>query len=126
MTELSFLIELLLNHDLPKPTKDLIAERIKEVEQGITSSPRPREVPLHFNNVGPQQAASTLKAMAKHGDIPPIVMTEIPPVVPVEQVAQTPMAAAAVNHRNTLINKAVNQNREMVDTGKGTKGPRKW
>lgn len=40
MTELTFLIELLLHHELPAATKDLIAERIKEVE-GVLVSPRP-------------------------------------------------------------------------------------
>lgn len=35
MGELSFLIELLLNHKLAKPTKDLIAARIKDLEQAV-------------------------------------------------------------------------------------------
>ncbi len=66
MTELSFLIELLLNHDLPKATKDLIAQRIKEVEQNLTShtvnyKPSAIMIPNPAN-----QAVSTLQAMARH------------------------------------------------------------
>ncbi len=33
MGELSFLLEILLNHKLGKPTKDLIAARIRELEE---------------------------------------------------------------------------------------------
>lgn len=130
VTELTFLVDLLLHHDLPKETKDVVAARIGVVESNLqyhlSIMQKPKEVPLHFNNTGPRQAASTLALMQKHGDIAPVMMPEIPAIVPVEHVAQTPQAAAGVNHRNNLINKAVNQNRDMVDTGKGTKGPRKW
>jgi hypothetical protein len=83
MTELSFLIELLLNHDLPKATKDLIASRIKEVEQTLTATRIPFVATSQVQNVPPklQQAASTLAAMAKHGDIPPqpVMAPETPP-----------------------------------------------
>lgn len=125
MSELSFLIDLLLNHDLPKATKDLIAERIKFVEDKLLAGPpnwderflNGRHPGLVNPIIGPSssittaalavapQAPSTLALMAKHGDITlPIVQTPImPPVVPVEQVAQTPATAAAMNHRYGII-----------------------
>ncbi len=123
MTELSFLIELLLNHDLPKATKDLIASRIKEVEQNLTT----RIQPLATRQIQPvapqlQQSPSTLAAMARHGDMPALVLPpEMPPVEPVAVIAQTPQTAAAMNHRNQTIADAVNG---KVD--KSTGRPRKW
>lgn len=103
MTELTFLVDLLLNHNLAKETKDVIASRIKDVEQAIQTQsmqvtwnrPQPVAVPQ-----GPQQSASTLALMAKHGDLPPVPMavpTSAPE--PVAVVAHTPATAAAMNAR---------------------------
>jgi hypothetical protein len=103
VSELSFLVELLLNHKLPKATKDAIAARIKEVECR-TSSYSPRSVsssplsslpapslPAHIAN----QPASTQAAMMRHGDIAalPPPAPEAPP--PVEVIAHTPTAPRA-------------------------------
>lgn len=127
MSELSFLIELLLNHDLPKATKDLIASRIKEVEQGLTSHQvRAGGFPIYNPSVGPTaQAPSTLAAMARHGDIPAISPPVIPPVPVVERVAQTPATAAALTARNEAITRAASS-RPLAATEKGRTSPRKW
>jgi len=107
MTELSFLIELLLNHDLPKATKDLLASRIKEVEGNLVAKqpqPLPAYIPpAHLQN----QAPSTMAAMAKHADPSIVVPTPIVPVEPVAHIAQTPATAAALNARADLINAAI-------------------
>lgn len=92
MTELSFLIELLLNHKLPKATKDLIAERVKEVEGNRTAPPRPIIPPI---TGGVPQAASTIAAFAREG-------LPLEPA-PVTQIAQTPAAAAALVSRESAI-----------------------
>ena len=95
MTELSFLIDLLMNHKLAKATKDLIAERIKEVESGITAGmswPAKTNRPTISN--AQQQAPSTLANLEKMGGLPPIE-----PEAPVEQIAQTPAAAQALQRR---------------------------
>lgn len=101
MTELSFLIELLLNHDLKKETKDAVAARIREVEEALV----PHRVPTIFSGnpypstsgcaVVPasKQAPSTLALMAKHGDIPPVPTQPLappppPPVLTEAQIAQ--------------------------------------
>ncbi len=120
-SELSFLIELLLNHDVPKTTKDLIASRIKEVEVNLTlNQVRPQVVqPQAIHGV--PQAASTLALMAKHGDIAPVPMPEMPPIVPVEQIAQTPATAQAMSARANAIAASLNK---TVD--KTTGRPRKW
>lgn len=121
-SELTFLIELLLNHDLPKITKDLVASRIKEVEQALTARPQayaPTPVITTLNGI--KQAPSTLAAMARHGDIT-IEAPIMPPVPePVAQIAQTPATAAAMNSRHEAIAASL---AGKVDKISGR--PRKW
>jgi hypothetical protein len=106
VTELSFLVELILNPKLPRPIKELVAARIKEVETSYESGAVRSSVPRPS---GPQQAASTLAAMARHD-------------VPVEQVAQSQAAVATIAHKNELI-AAVKADRPMTNPD-GSK--RKW
>lgn len=124
MTELTFLIDLLLNHDLTKPTKDAIAMRIKDVEEQLTTHPQTKFGPIPA--VVQKQAPSTLALMAKHGDIPDIPKVEMPPVVPVEQIAQTPATQAALAARNQMINGAISGQIDQINTGKNIRGPKKW
>lgn len=88
MTELSFLIDLLMNHKLSKATKELIASRIKEVEFSMSSRPSGPSYspPVIYNGV--PQAASTVALLEKHGPLPVV-----------ENIAQTPEAAAALANR---------------------------
>jgi hypothetical protein len=111
MTELSFLIDLLMNHKLPKVTKELIANRIKEVgsllqvkEVYIPAGPHVGTLPYKST-----QAPSTLAAMARHG-IPEGTIAHMinPPikvedVMPVEVIAQTPQTAQAMQSRQQAI-----------------------
>lgn len=62
VTELQFLIDLLLNHKLPKATKDLVAKRIGEVETGLI--PPPRHIALHpsVRAMGNQVEAQAMQA----------------------------------------------------------------
>lgn len=103
MTELSFLIELLLKHKLEADTKDAIAIRIRKVadammSDAIESSPyRPRL------NVEPQARV-------------------LPPPVPiVAQIAHTPAAQAAMASREQAIAEAI-AGKVNKDTGR----PRKF
>lgn len=100
MTELSFLIDLLLNHKLAKATKDAIAERIKEVEGAV----RPFSQPINYLKevVGPAAQGFTpaiLTTMKAH-DSQPIIP------VPYMEIAQTPAAAEAMKHREALMSGA--------------------
>ncbi len=123
MTELSFLIELLLNHKLPKLTKDAIAMRIKDVEAAMNpngtvvytpSSP----IPVPINS---PQAASTLALMAKHGDIPNVEVQAPQKPETVAVIAHTPAAQAAMQSRQEAISAALSGKPE-----KGATKPRKW
>lgn len=118
MTELSFLIDLLLNHTLEKKTKDAIASRIIEVEKDLvartTQSQYSMPVQRLPNPLPPasiqSQAPSTLALMQKHGDVagnislPDSAVTEAPPVA---IVAHTPATAAAMAARAEMINSAI-------------------
>lgn len=133
MTELTFLLDLLLNHKLPMATKVAVTERIKEVEarlaQGYSiprnADPRPNiaAVPAHLAN----QAPSTIAAMMKHPDLvaqmsPTIgIAPQEPSVAPVQVIAQTPAAQAALNARQEAINGALSGKPE-----KGRTSPRKF
>lgn len=128
MTELTFLLELLLNHKLPKSTKEAIAARIKEVEEKLSQpnmhSMHTRTAPAGF--VPPHlanQAPSTIAAMMKHEMAPPTagpVLESVPLQTPAV-IAQTPAAQAAVSARQEAINLAVSGKLE-----KGRTSPRKF
>lgn len=112
MTELSFLLDLLLNHRLQKATKDLIRERIKEVEQGIPLTPQGRAnahlaaMPaISANPIVAQQAPSMQAIMARHPDLgnPDLAA----PVTPVAVVAQTAATQAALASRQQAIAESI-------------------
>lgn len=108
MTELSYLIDLLLNHKLSKATKDSVANRIKEIQE--IYKPHPVAKPLAPGGV--QQAPSTQAFLDRNPDL-------IQPSQPVEVIAQTPATAAALEHRAKSI-----ANAGVAD--KATGRPRKW
>lgn len=132
MTELSFLISLLLNDDVTKPVKLLIADRIKEVE----ARPGPVWVnPQALHNIytpvssKSAQSPSTqriLDEMAAEGQ--PVAMIERPAmpgeVSSNEQntiIASTPAAAQALAARQQAIANATSGRSE-----KGRTSPRKF
>lgn len=129
MSELSFLLDILLNHQLQKPTKDAIRDRIREVEAGLVAgviaAPAPRPQPAAANPRA--QSPSTMALLAKHpdlvgggGEIPaPACVPD--PVVPVAVIAQTPAAAQAMALRNQSIQQAMSGRPEQ-----GRTSPRKF
>lgn len=122
-SELSFLIDLLMNHKLSKTTKELVAQRIKEVEGRISSGMTLGGVVQQSRNTNPMvQSASTLAALAKHGlPIPEVSTTPEPAPVPVEQIAQTPETQAAMARRQQSM---LETQRRPADPATGR--PRKW
>lgn len=138
MTELSFLLDLLLNHKLPKVTRDAVATRIKEVETRMTLSPvaqTVRQMPLP--NIPPAlvgQAPSTIAAMIRHqqqtGTTDPTIAIMEETVAAAKEmaepktvaiIAQTPAAAQAMAQRQAAINIALSGK-----PAKGETSPRKF
>jgi hypothetical protein len=130
MTELTFLIELLLHHKLPAATKDAISERIQAVEALLISG-RPNLPHVTYEKPqlagpaiigGAKQSPSTAALLAKHPDLvqqmnqsstkEAPIQVEAPPEPPkvaVENVAQTPAAIDAMMKRQEMIANSRNE-----------------
>lgn len=120
MTELSFLIDLILNEKLTKRLKERISERIKEIE----SQPQvPNWMPTHSRNAVPTvgvsihdgQPESTKRLMEKHRIEEPLQIIQ-PQTSGVSLAAQQALQA-----RNDAIMQAVSGREE-----KGRTSPRKF
>ena len=117
MTELQFLIDLLLNHKLSKETKALIKERIGQVEAQYA---RPQQViqrPIVRSPTA--QAASTQAILEKNPDLiknPQEIVSN-----PTHIVEETPLRP--ITPADLAINRIAGAE---VSTGKGMKGPRKF
>lgn len=109
MTELSFLLELLLEHELKKETQKLIRERIKEIEQ-----PRAQTRPVQTG-----QAPSMQRAVAEMEQDQAIRVNfaQMPP----QAIPQSPAVAQAMAHRQALVAQAISGKEE-----KGRTSPRKF
>lgn len=99
MTERAFLIDLLLDDKLPKRFKTMIGDRIKELEsQPMQTISRPQAFPM-------AQSQSTLENLAKQTGSP-VVDAPIP------------------NTHAPLVSQRIVGGE--VQTGNGTRGPRKF
>lgn len=108
MTELSFLIELLLGeHKFPAAVRKRIAERIREVEG------RPVQMIAPLRTVPPVQALSTQRLTQE--DAAQGQFTSVPNHV----VVQAPIAIPG-----QIMDKETG--RPSIPTGNGTRGPRKF
>ena len=97
MTELSFLIDLLLNGRLSTKTKALVQQRIVEVETNMSL---------------PQAVKQYQRAQVS--------------AVPIETLTHNEVTVKALADRQAAIQAAINQKPQEVSTGNGTKGPRKF
>lgn len=95
MTELKWLVELILKHELPDKTKNHVLKRIGAVEEQYSGGMVTRSQPKPQINQQMQQAPSTLALMEKHGIDP----TPPPPT--------SVQAAQALSVRETLIQQAM-------------------
>lgn len=110
VSELSFLLSLLFDHKLGKATKDVIKERIKEIE----AKPPNYQRPVIASTMTTNQPASTQKIldeMAAEGKSLPVP----------EHIAQTAVAAQALASRQQAIAQQVSGVFE-----KGRTSPRKF
>lgn len=118
MTELSFLLDLLLNHKLPRPTKEAITERIKEIEMRQVQASMPRTMAARAPTNQSPSTQRILDEMAAEGQAG-VPIAAMP--VDVSHVGQTPAAAAALQRRQEAIAIAVSGKEE-----KGRTSPRKF
>ena len=104
MTEIQFLIELLLNHKMSPDVKKLCTERIGEVASRLGQLPAPAQLVRH---PGPpsslDQSPSTLALMAKHA---------------ADELGE-PIVAKTLPRVQRIVG-------GEVSTGNGTRGPRKF
>lgn len=96
MTELSFLIDLLLNQKLNKQVKDLVANRIREIE---TRSPQ--AAPVNLRGAQAPSTIANLTGQTLQG--------------PVSHIPTAPVASA----EGRIVGGEIN-------TGAGIRGPRKF
>lgn len=108
MTEIQWLVEIMLNHKLPAPVKDRFIARIGEVESNLSKQSIPVRAPIIHPGM-PIQAASTQRILDE--------MKEINVQIPINR----PLVSAP---KPDAIDKETG--RAMVATGKGTFGPRKF
>lgn len=136
-SELSFLLELLLKHELQADTKDLISERIAQVEELLEqrftrgTTPGPVHAPLAVvrengppirPSAAPAPNMSTLTneelaALAEQRNAAPVTP------VPIGAVAQTPAAHQAMVERQQSIRAAASGKMIPID---GRSGPKKF
>ena len=142
MTELTFLVDLLLNHKLPKPTRDAVAVRIKEVEMGLpkqygqynpppapqAAMARQQNLPPHIANQSPSMQAIMLRnpdlvpaGVPSGAAIEALAIAPPPEPAPVAIIAQTPAAVNAMNERAATIRQGMSGKPE-----KGRTSPRKF
>ena len=101
-SELSFLLELVLDETIPKPIKTRLVARIRDVEkafEGTRSIPQKAKVTQSNNPQVAIQALSTQRLMEQHPDL-------VPQAKPPQPV--TPAAAQALAQRQAMINAAIN------------------
>ena len=97
-SELSWLIDLLLDEELTPPLKKHVTNRIREVEKGLmgaSPAPKPMRIePRQIPSAGAQQAPSMQRIIEANPDIAPPVPT-------------TSAAANALSARQALIQRSI-------------------
>ncbi len=118
-SELSFLIDLLMKNKLPPAAKDLVAQRIQAIADGVKAT---QSMPIGTYTATSSvllsnQSPSTQAILARNPDLAAVAA----PPQPVAVIAQTPAAVAAINARNQTIAQAMSGKPE-----KGQTSPRKF
>ena len=111
-SELSFLLELILDEQTPQLIKTKLVKRVQEVEKNYSSLPQ---------QTVPRGTKATLPVLSVQAPSMQRVMQDNPDLIPKPPVAVTASAASALAHRQALINGAVNG-----DNDKDRKSARKF
>lgn len=126
MTELSFLIDLLLNEKLTKTVKVKVKDRVKFVEESLAMYKpipwppnklpvpiqTPVDVPEHLKGQAPSTIAAFMRHQAEAGNVP-LTQEAMAAVTKPEQptlpgIISTAPALAAINNREQQIANAIN------------------
>ncbi len=126
MSELSFLIDLLLNHKIPKKTKDAIQSRIKEIEVQPPQRPMAyqQQMVQHpqrtFDSRGVGQAPSMqAKIDTMEAEKEAIARGDIPPqTIPVGPPPSSAAAAQALALRQQVIQGALSESGGNFEQGR--------
>lgn len=102
-TDIKWLVDILLNYKLPEPVKELFIARIGQIEESLHQQPAKPIIQLQPPIM--MQAPSTQR-----------ILDEIANEIPV--VKAKPVQIPAVIDKET--------GRAIINTGKGTSGPRKF
>lgn len=110
-SELSFLLELILDEQVPQPVKARLVRRVQEVEKNYTAQPTQTVSRKITNN--PVVAAQS-PSMQR-------VMEQNPDLIPKAPIPENAATAAALQQRQAMINVALSGKEE-----KGRTAPRKF
>lgn len=114
MTELSFLVDLLVNHKLSAPIKKLVADRIKDVESNQVLNTA--HIPNHKSQIAmPQVIHGAVQAPSMAAKIAEMEQ------VPQSAIVVSPIAAQAIAQRAELMRKATSGKPD-----KGAEAPNKF
>lgn len=112
-SELSFLLELVLDDQIPRPVKTRLVARIRDVEKNYCATPQvvSRGIKAQISSpIVASQSPSMQKLMADNPDL-----------IPKSSVPVTAQAAGALAQRQALINNALKEKPEA-----GRTSPRKF
>lgn len=115
MTEIQFLIDIMLNHKLPKPVQEKFIARIGDVEKLLSQMAPPRPQPVMHN---PYFTPNPYNPVTSQAPSTQRILDGISQEVPYNAPAAKPIPVPAVIDKET--------GRAIVSTGNGTKGPRKF
>ena len=104
MSEIAWLVKLMTSYKLPDEVREFCIARIGEVEEKMSSRPSQSQISHSRSLSQGEQSPSTLAKMAEHAQTHPV--TPLPP-----------SAAIAIQRSITPVE---------VNTGNGTRGPRKF
>ena len=117
--EISFLMDLFLDEEVPAIIKKKLATRMREVEKSLVSHPAPQRV--HTSGFMTTKASSLPPVVAAQSPSMQRLMQNNPDLIPKPPVPVTPEAAQALNARQKLILGSGNEKPEQ-----GRTSPRKF
>lgn len=115
-SELSFLLELVLDEQIPQPVKTRLVTRIREVEKNYLLPPQPQQIVSRGT-----KAQITSPVIASQSPSMQRIMESNPDLIPKPPIPTNPQAASALMDRQAKINAAISGKEDKERTS-----PRKF